>query len=77
MRDDLPLDVRNVRPVRPRASASLIVIDRSDVEPRFLLVAGMMRMLSCRASLYFPVENSSAETQVYQQSHLVKRHSPI
>lgn len=37
MRDDLPLDASSVRPVRPRASASLIVIDRSEVEPRFLL----------------------------------------
>jgi 8-oxo-dGTP pyrophosphatase MutT (NUDIX family) len=37
MLDDLPVEALNKPPVRPRASASLIVIDRSGNEPRFLL----------------------------------------
>ena len=37
MRDDLPPDLIKATLVRPRASASLIVIDRSTAEPRFLI----------------------------------------
>lgn len=37
MRDELPPAQLKSAPVRPRASASLIVIDRSGTEPRFLL----------------------------------------
>lgn len=37
MRDDLPVEALKAPLVRPRASASLIVVDRSGNEPRFLL----------------------------------------
>jgi 8-oxo-dGTP pyrophosphatase MutT (NUDIX family) len=37
MRDDLPDESVKTPTIRPRASASLIVIDRSDAKPRFLL----------------------------------------
>lgn len=37
MRDDLPVERLKSVPVRPRLSASLIVIDRDGSEPRFLL----------------------------------------
>jgi 8-oxo-dGTP pyrophosphatase MutT (NUDIX family) len=37
MRDDLPVEALKSRPVRPRLSASLIVIDSSGADPRFLI----------------------------------------